>query len=382
EELASQLEPMKKVLTAMNIPIVEMDGLEADDIIGTLAKKYKIPTFIVTGDKDSLQLIDESTTVLLTKKGVSEIVEYDTARLAEDGLTPSQVIDLKSLMGDAGDNIPGVAGIGEKTAMMLLGSYKTLDGVYENIDKLKGKMQENLVANKDIAYLSYKLATIKIDAPIEFDIDSAILKMPFDNKLKDVFKELEFFKLAEKMSYVEGGQDDGNVDESNVKAEVINVEKFDVVNAAQLEELINKIAVVKTFAMSLEQDVYISLSKSDCYKVQINDNLLGDGVQFDEFVELIKPLLEDSNIVKLLWDSKTLWHQIEIYNVDLTAYEDIALKAYMCDANRNYKNLGEIASAFGLCVENASANLFELNETLSDEMKKKEVDKLYYDLEL
>ncbi|MEG1536438.1 MAG: DNA polymerase I, partial [Clostridia bacterium] len=104
DELASQLQPLKDILRAMNIPIVECDGLEADDLIGTFAKRWKIQTYIVTGDRDSLQLIDDTTTVVLTKKGVSEIVNYDVAQLASEGLRPSQIIDLKSLMGDSADN--------------------------------------------------------------------------------------------------------------------------------------------------------------------------------------------------------------------------------------------------------------------------------------
>ena len=168
-ELASQLAPLKEILAAMNIPILEMDGYEADDIIGTLAKRFAVETYIVTGDKDSLQLIDDTTTVLLTKKGITEIAFYDEKMLAGEGLAPSQIIDLKSLMGDASDNIPGVAGVGEKTARDLLAKYGTLDGVYTHIDEIKGKLQEKLVNSKDMAYLSYDLATINVHSPVEFD---------------------------------------------------------------------------------------------------------------------------------------------------------------------------------------------------------------------
>ena len=138
-ELAMQIQPMKEILSLMNIPILEKDGYEADDLIGTIAKKFPQQTYIVTGDKDSLQLVDDSTTVLLTRKGVTEIEEFDVAHLLETGLRPSQVIDLKSLMGDTSDNIPGVPGVGEKTARDLLLKYDTLDGVYEHIEEIKGK---------------------------------------------------------------------------------------------------------------------------------------------------------------------------------------------------------------------------------------------------
>ena len=156
EELAAQLPIIKDVLASMNINIITLEGYEADDLIGTIAKKCPFETIIVTGDRDSLQLVSDTTKVWLTKKGITEIVEYDIARLAEDGLTPAGVIDLKSLMGDTADNIPGVAGVGEKTAKTLLQTYGDLDGVYAHIDEIKGKLQEKLITNKDMAYLSYQ----------------------------------------------------------------------------------------------------------------------------------------------------------------------------------------------------------------------------------
>ena len=139
EDLALQLPIIKEVLKAMKINIVTLEGYEADDLIGTLAKRCPFDTIIVTGDRDSLQLVSDSTKVWLTKKGITEIVEYDIERLAQDGLTPKGVIDLKSLMGDSADNIPGVSGVGEKTAKTLLETYGNLDGVYANIDQIKGK---------------------------------------------------------------------------------------------------------------------------------------------------------------------------------------------------------------------------------------------------
>ena len=160
-ELAEQIEPMKDILRAMNIPIAEMDGYEADDLIGSLCASTEGRVYIVTGDKDSLQLVSDRVNVLLTRKGVSEIDRYDIEKLASEGLKPKQIIDLKSLMGDASDNIPGVKGVGEKTAKELLALYGDLDGVYENIGQIKGKLKEKLEQDKDMAYLSYKLATIK-----------------------------------------------------------------------------------------------------------------------------------------------------------------------------------------------------------------------------
>ncbi|MEG2002950.1 MAG: 5'-3' exonuclease H3TH domain-containing protein, partial [Clostridia bacterium] len=143
EELAVQVPYIKEMLRAMEIKIVEKEGFEADDVLGTIAKHYDGETIIITGDNDYLQLIDDSTTIYLTKKGLSEIdVKNAQTLLDSHKLTPSQIIDLKSLMGDASDNIPGVKGVGEKTAADLLEKYQTLDGVYSHLDEIKGKLQE------------------------------------------------------------------------------------------------------------------------------------------------------------------------------------------------------------------------------------------------
>ena len=204
EELASQLEPLKRLLRAMKVQIAELDGFEADDILGTLSKHSKCRTYIVTGDRDSLQLIDDKTTVLMTKKGISEIVEYDEARLKEDGFTPSQIIDLKSLMGDSSDNIPGVAGIGEGTATKLLAEYGTLDNVYAHIDETKGALNRKLTEGKESAYLSYRLATIDRDCPIETVPESQPFEYEFDKEVKDILLEFEFSKIADRLTYKEG----------------------------------------------------------------------------------------------------------------------------------------------------------------------------------
>ena len=168
EELKSQFPILKDMLTAMGIAYIEKEGFEADDIIGTLSKKFDTKNIVITGDKDSLQLIDKNTEVWLTKKGITEIKLMNETSLKEEyNLEPWQIIELKALMGDSSDNIPGVAGVGEKTALSLLEQYKDLNGVYTNIDGIKGKLQEKLINSKEDAYLSQELATIKLDVPLK-----------------------------------------------------------------------------------------------------------------------------------------------------------------------------------------------------------------------
>ena len=206
EELAQQMPVMKDVLRAMNIPIYACQGWEADDVIGTVAKRCAQAGWdcvVVTGDRDSLQLVDSHVTVklVITKGGQTGSTNYTPELFrAEYGFEPIRLIDLKALMGDSSDNIPGVAGVGPKTATDLLLKYGTLDGVYENLtpQNMKGKLYEKLENGKDSAYLSYDLATIRLDAPVEFSPEDALIRDPDQKALYDLFLRLEFVKLIDK----------------------------------------------------------------------------------------------------------------------------------------------------------------------------------------
>ncbi len=210
DELREQMPVIKEVLSAMNIPILEMEGYEADDILGTVAKfneKNGIFTYILTGDRDSFQLISDTTSVIipLTKAGKTEYNIYTPKLLKEkQNILPYQVVHIKSLMGDASDNIPGVKGVGEKTAYSLIEKYTTLDNIYkaidENLIETTQKILEKLVADKDMAYLSFKLATIFTEVPIEISYDNCILSEVNKDKLLELFRRLEFSKFIEKLN--------------------------------------------------------------------------------------------------------------------------------------------------------------------------------------
>ena len=191
EDLRPQIPLLKKVLETMGVKTFELAGFEADDIIGTLAKRYPGETIIYTGDKDSFQLVDKSTSVYFTKRGISDVDVLDYENFSsKTGIEPWQVIELKALMGDASDNIPGVQGVGEKTALNLISTYRSIDGVYENISEIKGKLNEKLVNSKETAYLSRTLATINTMVEIPLSIEDATYKFPFDQKVKRLFSDL------------------------------------------------------------------------------------------------------------------------------------------------------------------------------------------------
>ena len=207
EELHEQMPRIKEILQAMHIRIVEQEGFEADDLIGTLSKKGEREGFAITilsGDRDLLQLATDTVLVRIpkTKHGKTEVEDYYAKNVVETyGVTPLIFIDMKGLMGDTSDNIPGVPGIGEKTAAKLLAEYGDLDGVYAAVDSMKAsKMKQNLIENKDLAYLSKTLATIKLDCPIPFEFSEATYHDPFNAEAYTLFEDLELKSFYKRFS--------------------------------------------------------------------------------------------------------------------------------------------------------------------------------------
>lgn len=213
-ELALQFPIIKEILSIMNIAQLELDGYEADDIAGTLSKfgeENGLEIILVTGDRDYLQLASDKTKVLITKKGITDLVEYDENKFIEEyGITPQQFIDLKGLMGDKSDNIPGVPGIGEKTGVKLLKEFGTIENLYDNIDKVGSKkIKETLMENKQSAFLSKKLAEIIRNAPLDISLKELEVKEPDYEKLIDIYKKLEFNSLLAKIDFTAAEKADG-----------------------------------------------------------------------------------------------------------------------------------------------------------------------------
>lgn len=198
-ELVPQFDLILEVMHVMGVAVYSLSGYEGDDVLGTLSARYEkeLPVAIVTGDRDALQLASDRTTVYLTQKGISSMSEMTPKAVEEKyGITPSQVIDMKALMGDTADNIPGVPGIGEKTALKLLTQYKTLDNLYAHVDEIKGAQGKKLAAGKDMAYLSYKLAAIKRDVPMETTLEE-MAKPVHISEMKELFSRLGINLLSQ-----------------------------------------------------------------------------------------------------------------------------------------------------------------------------------------
>ena len=339
-ELLSEIPYMHKVLEAMNIPIFELSGYEADDLIGTIAAKASlegIETLIISGDKDELQLIDENTKVLITKKGLSEFDIYDIKAMKERyNLTPSQFIDLKGLMGDSSDNIPGIPGVGEKKGIALLEEYGSVESVIEHADEIKGKLGENVRNNIESAVLSKWLATIDTNAPIDFNLDDLKCREPDYNKLANIYKELEFNSFLKKIR--------DNIEADDEVSEIINL-NLDSVKNVTFEEFIKKCPANSVVAAEIFTDSsHISLPQIFGICLFSNEHNLYCVRSVTE--------LEVENIINKLADCKyslcgfdvkpSVYSVITSCNVDLKFAHDVVIGEYLLDPNRNKYSISSI----------------------------------------
>ncbi len=370
EELAMQMPLMKDVLRAMNIPIYECQGWEADDVIGTVGRicsNNDWECVIVTGDRDSLQLIDENVHVklVISKPGQTTATLYNREVFREEyGFEPKTLIDLKALMGDSSDNIPGVAGVGPKTAKDLLAKFGSLDGVYENIDdkSIRPKLREKLVNDKDKAYLSYDLATIRPEAPIDFAPMDAIVQPYNRPELYKLFQKLEFVRLIDKYG-LRGAELEGETPVSVKKTEALpRVE-------AMPED-------VNTCALYLAGDGSLGLAweKGMCVLTPMEVQMGGLDLAGKQLV---------------LHDSKTTMHRLD--DLGLACGEcvfDTALAAYDLNPSQSDYPVSKLATNFlGTSVEDEDAAacaeaVWNLVSPLREELEKNGMVRLYTDMEL
>ena len=364
EELKSQMPILKEWLTLAGYTCVECEGYEADDILGTLAYSLEQSgneCVISTGDRDSLQLISDKTRVLLaaTKMGKPEIINYDKQALFEKyGLTPPEMIELKALMGDSSDNIPGVAGVGEKTATDLISRFHSIDYIYENLETLdiKDGVKNKLSAGKESAFLSRELGTICKTAPIDTDAENYKIKPADKNRLARLMTELEFFKLMEKM--------DLKVDNSVVCEEKPN-KKITVIDTPVLSDS----------AYIFEQDgEFAVLSGNNVFKCSN---------------ETIKEIFKSTKISKKVYDYKKLYKQFgDIVNVDF----DAMLAGYLCNPSASSYSPDRLAQEYGAALPEIIGEsdpllentcLFaETCENLLKELQKTEQFNLLRDIEI
>jgi len=307
EGLQEQFPILKELLEKMGIAILEIEGYEADDIIGTLARigsEKGYQTEIITGDRDAFQLVGPKTKVLFTKKGISQLDEVDEAWITENyGMTPKDLIDLKALMGDKSDNIPGIPGIGEKTAMKLIQKYITLENLYEHIEEEKGKQKEKLINGKDNVFLSRMLGTIALDVPGFEDFERLMFQPIFNDKSIALLKELEFNTLLSRIDATE------TVETINKPVEYVGVKTIQEMN-----ELINALSKTKEVTIYYHQEealLYLALKVEENY-YYINPGECEKLGFFDKIREL--PNLNALEFISQ--DLKNLIHIFQRYDIE------------------------------------------------------------------
>ncbi len=322
DELRVQFEPLKELLDKFNINRLEIDGYEADDIIGTVSKLgeengYKV--YIVTGDKDAIQLASEKTTTLITKKGVGEVEEYDFDSVMEKyEMTPTQFIDLKGLMGDKSDNIPGVPGIGEKTGIKLIKEYSSIEGILENLENIKGSAKKKIEENKDLAIMSKRLATIIRDVPIDIDLES-MKYGDFDKQsVVECFRKLGFLSLIPRFI---------DSDQEKEIGEMLNINKLE-----DIEDFIktvneNKKIILKTVSKKgniLDKNImymFVSVDGTNIYYIE------------EDEISKLETILSNNEIRKMGYNLKDDYIALRPYKIILENMNfDITIAEYLIDS--------------------------------------------------
>jgi DNA polymerase-1 len=395
EELAMQVPVIKEVLDGMNIKRFEIEGYEADDIIGTYAKlgeQAGLEIVIVTGDKDALQLASQTVRIKIptTRMGKTDTAEYDDKEVFNKyGVTPLQFIDVKALMGDPSDNIPGVAGVGEKTALDLIARFDSIEHIYDNIEELdiKPRIKGLLLENKDMAFLSKKLATIDITVPVDLQHCDCELKEYNLPVLLPLFKKLEFNSMAEKLGITQAKEPKQN--EAKFESSL-------VANKVQLLEISEQIKRSGQVAYSLiidntSQIEGISFSWQDNKAAYID---LSQSDQREDLYKIVKDILNNKNIKKYAFNAKPHYSIFDRIGIDIKNIDfDVMIAAYLVDPAKEKYNLAalgrellniELTDFTDISKINSSHAMltFKLTSFLKQRLKNDGQEKLYYEIEL
>lgn len=371
DELRSQIEPLKKMLKLMNIEIVEQQGLEGDDVIGILSKKFlDTETIIVTGDRDSFQLVDKTTSVYFTKKGTSDVKIMNIAELKNEyGVSPKEFIELKALQGDSSDNIPGVPGVGPKTALDLVQKYGTLEKIYENLERISGKVKEKLAENKELAYLSRELATIVTKGELDVALKDCEYDYPFSGEVLNFFKYYDFKSLIKKEEHFNKAV--GKKDEAEY-----DIIKYD--NKEKLQNISKEIEKTGCFAVYFDNyDIHVAIDDKEIVFASSND-LFGLNLTIEDFFGEFARLFEDEKIEKICFDSKKDMYFLKKFGAKLEKFFDCSIAKYLVDGTPvdSVKDL-----FFDDELKNIAVRLLKFSQDYKSKIEESDLKFLFYDVE-
>lgn len=369
EELRVQVPVLKDLLRAMNVCMVEKEGYEADDLIGTLSKKFEnVQSLIYTGDRDSYQLIDERVSVCFTKRGVSDLERLTNENFAaHEGIVPRQVIELKSLMGDSSDNIPGVKGVGPKIALTLLQAYHDLDGVYAHLDEIPPSVSAKLAAHEAEARLSHTLATIDTNVPLTLTLEDCAFRIPFPQAAKKAFADLEFRSLLDSDLFEKSAP-------SALAARICTAE--------DVPDIIAQVRDIEQFALCFEGDgVHLGFDEKE-YIFPLRDNFLQPGFFPEELKKLYEALFARGKCA-ILADYKAVAHQMDAVGVTISSrIEDVVLLRYLIDSNQRTSDARSFAQDQAMPEELCACALLRAYREAAEKTRGTPEEALYRDLEL
>lgn len=390
DELTGQFQLLRDTLEALNVSYVEVQGYEADDIIGTLSKSAEVAgmkCIILTGDGDALQLVSDDTLVYMTRKGISDIVIYDPAMVKEKWqVDPEQMIEIKALMGDTSDNIPGVPGVGPKTAIKLVKEYGSLENIYSHLDQVKGKkLKENLETHRHMAYLSRELATIQREIEMDYDINDYQVKEVNRPELIEIYEKLEFKGFLQTLQ--------SNQPEAPPVAESLpipaEITAIELKSLAQIEDFLAQLQPEEAVAVHIETDYHHPMwTRGERIYLAAENKLAFVNMSDNDGLNWLKPFLEDSRRPKYLHNAKFaqvfLWRQ----NISLKGVKgDTMLLVYVLDPAFQGDLLLDVISAYmnldlseaGLAAQ--VAQIIPLHRLLQEKLTP-EQESLLYDVEL
>lgn len=314
QELAVQMPILKELLNSMGIKYFEKSGIEADDIIGTIAQEKNVEKIILSGDRDLFQLINDNTKVIFTKKGVSEVEIVDATKLKElMGLTPNQIVEYKALRGDSSDNIPGVSGIGDKTALSLIDEFDNVDNIYNNLDKIsKQSVKDKLIAGKEMAYISKKLATIDRNVNIHYTLEDLCYEFPYNQSVYEFFKRYDFKTLMRRTEIFSNNIQE-QIKPNDVQFEIVKIE-----NKEKLNEVIKYIKEEGRIAFDFTNGLKIACSPNFEYIFDEEISMFSQGLSLEQALNELKSVFQSSDILKICYDLKKHKHIFSNYNVDIS----------------------------------------------------------------
>lgn len=374
-DLLEQMPLLRQILKEMGIRELDCVGYEADDILGTLSRRAMEKgqeCLVVTGDRDALQLTTDTVHVLLTKRGITDTVEYTPELLRETyGLTPDHMRDLKALMGDTSDNIPGVPGVGEKTALKLLGEYGDLEGVLSHRDSIKGKLGEKVRDNVESARFSYWLGTIATDAPLEVSMEDCRFTPSAMNGARKTLERLELRSILNRLPKEEGKKPVSSTP-SHKKVELSSLEELEKLVEAHKDATHLALLTAPAFSIAFDEKAeYVFTLQNDLFSAPVTGEML---------LTALTPLLASAKI--LTFDGKALLSSLKKTGVDASTVEfDARIADYLLSSNR------PAGSYDALCEERlgttmGAAGLFLLYPNMGQELRDKGMDSLYRQVEM